>query len=99
MSFGVARRASLLKTPAMQSPITGSQPGHLAHAVRLSRDNASMTKPPSRDEEPLVPKAPNTGSDPAILSLARVLARQAAREDHEAERAEHIKTTPYTDEE
>lgn len=39
-----------------------------------------MAEPPAHDEEAETTR----GIDPAILSLVRVLARQAAREDHAA---------------
>lgn len=54
-----------------------------------------MVKSPPPDKGPERPD----GTDPAILRLARALARQAAREDHEAERAGHTKDATHTDEE
>ena len=39
-----------------------------------------MAEPPAHDDD----AEPPEGIDPAILSLVRALARQAAREDHEA---------------
>ncbi len=54
-----------------------------------------MVKSSAPDEGPERPD----GTDPAILRLARALARQAAREDHEAERVGHTKDATHTDEE
>lgn len=52
-----------------------------------------MAEPPAHDEEAETPKS----VDPAILSLVRVLARQAAREDHEAAGRPNAQDAPFTD--
>jgi len=53
-----------------------------------------MTQPPGADAGVEGPSRP----DPAILRLVRALARQAAREDHEAERVAHAGDAPCPDE-
>lgn len=52
-----------------------------------------MADPPSHDEDAERPK----NIDPAILSLARALARQAAREDQEAADRASAQDAPFTD--
>lgn len=51
-----------------------------------------MAEPPPHDEDAERPKS----IDPAILSLARALARQAAREDHEAADRASAQDAPFT---